>query len=182
MRKEILFAGHGGQGVMSMGLAFAHAVMSDGWEVTWLPSYGPEQRGGTANCMVVVSDRPIGSPMVTDADYAVIMNVPSLEKYAGAIKPGGVLLVNAAPAQATRADARTVPVPAWEIARELGDERVANMVMLGALVSLAGLVNPETVEAELVNVLPERHHHLLLTNRCALQAGARAVQPLAVSG
>lgn len=174
MLLETIFAGFGGQGVMSMGMVLAHAAMEEGRQVSWLPSYGPEQRGGTANCMVVISDRPIGSPLVTDPDVAVVMNRPSLARFAPAVRAGGLLFVNASMIEEVPAypGVGTVPVDSLRLAEEAGDPRVANMVMLGAVVGLTAVVSLSAAIAALGQVLPERRHHLLEANAAALARGA----------
>src|SRR5512141_3505554 len=133
MQKEIIIAGFGGQGVLFGGQVVAYAAMDAGKEVTWIPSYGPEMRGGTANCTVVVADEEIGSPVVKNPDTVLAMNLPSLDKYEPMIKPGGVLVINASMVDrpAKRTDIRVVAIPCNEIAEELGSPRLANMVAAG---------------------------------------------------
>lgn len=174
---EFIFAGFGGQGVMSMGMAVAYAAMYEGKQVSWLPSYGPEQRGGTANCMVVVSDRPVGSPLVTDPDCTVAMTLPSLEKFGSAVKPGGTLFINRSLVSvgADREDVSVFALDVLQLAKDMGDSRVANMIMLGAVVATTGVVSLEAVAAALARVLPGRYHHLLELNRAALARGATLV-------
>lgn len=174
MNRELIFAGFGGQGVMSMGMALAYAAMFEGKHVSWLPSYGPEQRGGTANCMVVISDEPVASPLITDAGYAVVMNGPSLRKFAPHVKRDGILFINSSLVDAVpeRDDIKVVQVPAVELAREVGDDRVANMVMLGAVVAATGVVRLEMVNAALRKILPHRRRHLIEVNEKALERGA----------
>ncbi len=171
---EMIFAGFGGQGVLSMGLAVAYAAMFEGKHVAWLPAYGPEQRGGTANCMVVVSDDEVGSPLVTDPDVAVVMNGPSLEKFGPHVKPGGMLFINSSliAEDAGRDDVRVIRVPTLEPAEALGEGRVANMVMLGAVIEASGVVGLAAAEAALEKVLPARRRHLIEVNRAALAKGA----------
>lgn len=173
MLHEIIIAGFGGQGVMSMGTLLAYAGIHEGKKVTWMPSYGPEQRGGTANCHVVISDQEIGSPVITHPTALVVMNQPSLDKFEGSVRQGGILiinrsLVNSAP---RRHDVRIAEVPAYQLAMELGTTRVANMVILGVLVGLTGAVSLETVVESLKKVLPERRYDLIPLNRKALEAG-----------
>lgn len=178
MTEEMLFAGFGGQGVLSMGQVVAYAAMFEGRHVSWLPAYGPEQRGGTANCMVVVSDEEIGSPLVTDPDVAVVMNLPSLEKFAPHVKPGGTLFVNASlvPGKVDRDDITVFRIPTLEAAEALGDGRVANMIMLGAVIAVTGVVSREAAAAALEKVLPARRRHLMELNKAALAKGADLVQ------
>lgn len=171
---EFIFAGFGGQGVMSMGMAIAYAAMYEGKQVSWLPSYGPEQRGGTANCMVVVSDQPVGSPLVTEPDCAVTMTLPSLEKFGPAVKPGGLLFINRSLVSggAGREDVRVFALDVLQLAKDMGDSRVANMIMLGAVIAATGVVSLAAAAGALDRVLPERHHHLLELDREALVCGA----------
>ena len=135
MQQEVIIAGFGGQGVLFAGLLLAYAAMDEGKDVTWIPSYGPEMRGGTANCTVVVSDEEIGSPFVKNPSAVLAMNLPSLDKYEKLVKPGGVLVVNASMVnrEVERKDINVVSLPANEIADEAGSKRAVNMVMLGAL-------------------------------------------------
>lgn len=174
MTRELIFAGFGGQGVMSMGMALAYAAMFEGKHVSWLPSYGPEQRGGTANCMVIISDEPVASPLITDADYTVAMNAPSLRKFAPHVKSGGTLFINSSLVDTVpeRHDIKVVQVPALELAKEVGDDRVANMVMLGAVVAATGVARLETAKAALEKILPARRRHLIEVNQRALERGA----------
>ncbi|MEW6230381.1 MAG: 2-oxoacid:acceptor oxidoreductase family protein [Bacillota bacterium] len=173
MHEEVIFAGFGGQGVLLMGQLVTYAGMMEGENVTWMPSYGPEMRGGTANCGVVVSDEEIASPLVSEPTSVVAMNRPSLEKFQGMVRPGGLIvynrsLINTGPA---RTDVRVLAVPANDIANELGDIRVANMVALGAYLGVTKVVNPETVLEAMKKVLPERRHGLIPVNRQALARG-----------
>jgi 2-oxoglutarate ferredoxin oxidoreductase subunit gamma len=144
---EILFAGFGGQGILSMGKFLAYAGMEEEKNVSWLPSYGPEMRGGTANCSVIVSDEGVGSPVVTSPDILVVMNRPSLDKFEATIKPGGILimdsdLVNREP---YREDIKVIKIPAQTTAAELGSRTIANMVLLGALIDETAVVSIEAM-------------------------------------
>lgn len=174
---EIIIAGFGGQGVLVMGQLITYAGMIEDKAVSWFPSYGPEQRGGTCNCSVVVSEGEIGSPLVTVPTAAIVMNGPSFDRFEPKVAPGGLLLYNSSLVhkQSIRDDIRTIGVPANEIADELGNPRVANMVMLGSFLEATGLVKEESVEAALKEVLAERHHHLIPLNMQALERG-RAYQ------
>lgn len=182
---EIILAGFGGQGVMSMGMLMAYSGMEEGLNVSWVPSYGPEQRGGTANCSVMISDRPVGSPVVTEPNTAVVMNTPSLQKFAPRMTPNGLLLINSSftSERPERSDLRVIEVPANDIARELGNERVANMVVVGALVSaMEGAVKLETVKRCLAKVLPEHRHNLIPLNEEALERGAELLEGTVARG
>lgn len=175
MQTETIIAGFGGQGVLFAGQVIAYAAMDNGLEVTWIPSYGPEMRGGTANCTVIVSDEEIGSPLVAHPAVVVAMNLPSLDKYEPMVKEGGLLVVNASMVDRspTRTDIHWVMVPGNEIAEELGDRRMTNMVLLGAMLANVSLLPLEAVEKSLREHLPERHHKLLPMNYKALREGAR---------
>ncbi len=178
MKKEIIAAGFGGQGVLSMGKILAYAGLMDNLEVTWMPSYGPEQRGGTANVTVVLSDKPISSPVLDMFDTAVILNQQSLDKFESRVKPGGVLIydpygINRKP---ERTDITVVPVNAMEAAIELKNSKTYNMIILGALLKVNPVVDIESVMRGLKKALPERHHHLLPANREAILKGMELVK------
>ena len=147
MQKEVIMAGFGGQGILLIGKMLAYAGMNEGKEVSWMPSYGPEMRGGTCNCTVVISDRLVGSPVIQSPKAVLAMNLPSLDKFEPDIKPGGVLLVNSSliKREPTRDDITVIMVPANEIANELGSPRSANMVALGAYLGATGAVSIEEV-------------------------------------
>lgn len=173
MQKEIIIAGFGGQGVLFAGQVLAYAAMDLGKEVTWIPSYGPEMRGGTANCTVVIADEEIGSPLVQNPPAAIALNLPSYDKYEPLIQEGGVLVVNASMVDrsAKRGDITTIFVHANEIAEEIGDRKLTNMVVVGALLAKLPEISLEAVEAALKAHLPERHHKLLPKNYEALKRG-----------
>jgi len=175
MQTEIIIAGFGGQGVLFGGQLLTYAAMDEGKEVTWIPSYGPEMRGGTANCTVVISDEEIGSPMVSHPQAAIVMNRPSLDKYEPLIKPGGLLVVNESMVDRAvdREDIRVVVVKGNEIAEKLGDKRMSNMVLLGALLANLPVLPIEAIEKALAGHLPERHKKLLPMNYEALREGAK---------
>lgn len=177
MRHAVIMAGFGGQGMMLAGQLLAYAGMLEGKHVSWYPSYGPEMRGGTANCTVVVSDEPVASPVVSEATALIAMNRPSLERFENAVEPQGVLVYNSSLIDAGpgRSDVRAVPVPANMLAEELGDKRVANIVVLGALLAATGMVAPESVVASLKKTLPERRQNLIPLNEQALAKGASAL-------
>ncbi len=162
MTHEMIFAGFGGQGVMLMGQILAYAGMLEDKHVSWLPSYGPEMRGGTANCTVVVAEQHVGSPVVTRPNLVVAMNLPSLDKFEVSIKPGGLLIYNSSliSRQPGRNDIEVLAVPANEIANELGNDRVSNMVVLGALLGKRPMVKMESIHAALRHILPPHRHHL----------------------
>lgn len=174
MQQEVIIAGFGGQGVLFTGQLLAYTGMDVGKSVTWIPSYGPEMRGGTANCTVVISDEEIGSPFVKNPTGVIAMNLPSLDKYEHLIEKGGTLVVNSSMVnrKVTRGDITVVAIPANEIAESLGSKRSVNMVMLGALLANSDLLSLESVEAALEAHLPERHKQFLAGNKAALRKGA----------
>jgi 2-oxoglutarate ferredoxin oxidoreductase subunit gamma len=177
MTHEILFAGFGGQGVLSMGMTLAYAGMIEGKEISWMPSYGPEMRGGTANCIVIVSNKFISSPIVTKFDVVVALNQPSLDRFEKAVRPNGILIYDSdnALAPPSRTDITVVPVPADTEAAKLKNLKVKNMIMLGSLLSVCEIVKVSSISKALEQVLPERYHHLLPINRQALERGAELV-------
>jgi 2-oxoglutarate ferredoxin oxidoreductase subunit gamma len=175
MQTEIIFSGFGGQGVLFAGQLLSYAAMDNDLEVTWIPSYGPEMRGGTANCTVVIADEEIGSPLVSHPNAVVAMNLPSLDKYEPLIKPGGVLVVNSSMVNRAvkRTDIKVIMVPANEIAERLGDKRMTNMVLMGALLAHLNVLPLEALEKALQEHLPARHHRFLPLNYQALREGAQ---------
>lgn len=177
MTQNILLAGFGGQGIMSMGQMLCYGGMLEGREVSWLPSYGPEMRGGAANCMVIVSDELVGSPVFSQADCFMAMNLPSLDKFENDVLPGGKLLINSTliGRKAARADIDVYYIPANDIANELGNQRVAGMVMLGAYLKLSGALKQESVLNALKKVLGEKKADMIPINKAALERGADLV-------
>lgn len=180
MEKSVLFSGFGGQGALFAGQLLTYAAADAGKHVTWIPSYGPEMRGGTAHCTVVVGDGPIGSPLVRHPDMVVAMNAPSAGKYETIVKKNGLLIINSSLVQKPprRADIHTVMIPANDMASEQGNIRLANVVMLGALLGATDLLPLDIIEKALAEHLPARHQHLLAANKAALHAGAAFVQIL----
>ena len=171
MKSKMFFAGSGGQGTLAIGQMIAKAAMDEGKEVTWLPSYGPEMRGGTANCTVVVSDKPISCPLINEADVLVVMNLPSLLKFESMVTPGGLLVINSSlvPRKATRTDIRVVEVPANDMAIRLGNDKAANMIVLGAILRETGVVSYETVKEEMKKMFSGRKEKFLPMNLKALE-------------
>ena len=167
---KMFFAGSGGQGTLALGQMLAKAAMEEGKEVTWLPSYGPEMRGGTANCTVVVSDNPIACPLINEADVLVVMNLPSLIKFEPMVVPEGLLLINSSlvPEKASRSDIRAIEVPADEKARELGNAKAANIVMLGAILKETGVVQPDSIRHQMEKMFSGRKAKYLPLNLAAL--------------
>lgn len=173
MKTEIVFAGFGGQGVLLAGQVVTYAGMEEGKNVSWYPSYGPEMRGGTASCSVVVSDEEVASPVVEEPDIVVAMNRPSFEKFEPALKPGGVMIMNTdlIEVEPTRDDITVVRVPANTLAEAAGTIKAANMVALGACNHCAGIVNDKTIISCLAKIMGEKKKHLIPTNEKALQLG-----------
>ncbi len=173
--QEIIIAGFGGQGVLSMGQIISYAAMKEGKEVSWMPAYGPEMRGGTANCIVIVSAAKVSSPIVTMFDSAIILNQPSLDKFETKVKPGGLLLCEHSTiiTPSCRTDIEVLMIPAMAEAVKMGKKQVANMILLGAFLERRPVVSISNVVQALKEVLPERHHHLIPLNEEALFAGQR---------
>ena len=181
MHEEIIISGFGGQGALFAGQLLTYAGMAEGRHVSWIPSYGPEMRGGTAHCTVVLSDNPIASPIVSHPSILMVLNIQSMDKYEALVQPGGLLIYNSslivrAP---TRTDIRVIAVPANDVATELGDARMANLVMIGALLAETGLVRPETIDGVLAEHISGRRRHLLEANKAALRRGMALAQPAA---
>ncbi|QAZ68799.1 2-oxoacid:acceptor oxidoreductase family protein [Solidesulfovibrio carbinolicus] len=177
--QDVIIAGFGGQGVMLIGNLLAYAGMEHGLNVTYIPVYGPEMRGGTANCTVVVSDDAIGSPIIRSPKSLIIMNRPSLDKFQPQLVDGGVLVVNSSlvdPALADASRVRLVPVACNEIADGLGNTRMANMVALGAFIEATGVLPLSVVEESLSHVIAKHYSHLIPQNAEALRAGANAAK------
>ena len=174
---EIIFAGFGGQGVLSMGQIIAYAGLTENKEVSWMPSYGPEMRGGTANCIVIVSENRISSPIITRFDSAILLNQPSLDKFESAVKPGGLLMYEKSTIihPPTRDDIDVVCIPAIEEADKLQVKQFANMILLGAFFEKIPVVGIETILNTLKKVLPERHHKLIPVNEKALVRGKELI-------
>jgi 2-oxoglutarate ferredoxin oxidoreductase subunit gamma len=179
MQNDIIMAGFGGQGILLIGKILAYAGMHEGKEVSWLPSYGPEMRGGTCNCTVVISDRPVGSPVIRSPRAVLAMNLPSLDRFEADVRPGGLLLINSSliNRDPSRADVTVVKVAANEIANSLGNPRAANMVALGAYLGASGAVSVEEVEAvvrETFSAKPQLVDSNLLALHRGLEVGAAA--------
>ena len=174
MQSEVIFAGFGGQGVLFSGQILAFAGMDSGMEVTWMPSYGPEMRGGTANCTVIIADEEIGAPIVRYPKAVIALNLPSLDKYEKLVKSGGVLIANSSLMDrgVARTDISSVEIPANEIAEEIGNKRLMNMVTLGALLARLPVLPVSALEQALADHLPARHKNLLPANYEALRRGA----------
>ena len=180
MLEKVLFAGFGGQGMLLIGEFLAEAGMQEDKFVSWLPSYGPEMRGGTANCSVCVSDSPIASPVITSANCVVAMNRPSLEKFERIVVPGGLLIINSSliDVPTSRTDCDVVYIPANEIAEQIGNPKGANVVILGALLEKKPMVRTETMADAIKSILGERKARFLPGNLKALEAGMEFVRTL----
>ena len=177
MKKEIIISGFGGQGVLSMGKILAYSALMEDKEVTWMPAYGPEQRGGTANVTVIVSDEKISSPILSSYDVAVVLNQPSLDKFEGRIKPGGILIydsygiINPPP----RKDITIYRINAMDKAAEMKNAKIFNMIVLGGLLKVCPVVSTNGVEKGLYKTLPERHHSLIPLNMEAFAEGGKII-------
>ena len=177
MKKEIIISGFGGQGVLSMGKILAYSGLMEDKEVTWMPAYGPEQRGGTANVTVIVSDERISSPILSKYDIAVVLNQPSLEKFEPKIKPGGILIYDGFGIikKPTRKDITVYEINAMDKAAEMKNGKVFNMIVLGGLLKIAPVVSTNGVEKALKKTLPERHHSLIPLNMQAIEEGGKII-------
>lgn len=174
MIEEIIIAGFGGQGVMSMGQLLAYAGMVDGKHVSWIPAYGPEMRGGTANCSVIISDDPISSPIIADPTTLIVLNRVSLEKFQKDVLPKGLILINSSliDVKPSRRDVRSLEIPVDQLAmQKFGNSRVANMILLGAFIEITQAVSVDSVMGALKKVLPEHRHNLIPLNRQAVELG-----------
>lgn len=177
MKKEIIIAGFGGQGVLSMGKILAYSGLMEGKEVTWMPAYGPEQRGGTANVTVIVSDGRISSPILSSYDVAIVLNQPSLEKFEPKVKPGGILIYDGygiinPPA---RDDITVYRIDAMDKAADMKNAKVFNMIVLGGLLKVCPVVSTEGLHSALFKSLPERHHALIPLNMKAVEEGMKII-------
>ncbi len=163
MDVSMILAGFGGQGILSAGKIIATAALMDGLEVSWYPSYGPEMRGGTANCMVVISEDAIGSPVVNEADVLIALSAPSLDKFAQTVKPGGLIIIDSSlvDPEIGRSDVRLLPIPASGIGSEMGHMAFASIILLGCLARQTQSFSRETFQEALMSTLPKRHHHLI---------------------
>jgi len=177
MQSEVMFAGFGGQGILASAKILAHAAMAEGFEVSWVPSYGPEMRGGTAYCTVVVSDKPIGSPIIRNPQHLVAMNRPSLEKFAQMVKPQGVILINSTLISigSGRDDVVELIIPVTDIAKELGEVRAANIVALGAFVARSGIVGFDQIIGEVKEEFSKKEKFIQL-NVEALEKGKQEAE------
>ncbi len=173
MKISLICSGFGGQGALTLGKFLAKASMREGSNVTWLPSYGPEMRGGTANCSVILSDEEVASPVVGTPDVLVAFNQPSIDKFEASLKKGGILIYNAdmCPNGSSRSDITAIKVPMNDIARELGSEKVVNMVALGVFLKATNAVKFESVKDDLIVFMKNRDQKLLELNLKAIEKG-----------
>jgi 2-oxoglutarate ferredoxin oxidoreductase subunit gamma len=180
MDRSTILAGFGGQGILFAGTVLARAAMTEGQEVLWIPSYGPEMRGGTASCTVIVGDTEIGSPVVDRADAVVALNPPSLAKFEALVAPGGLLVINVSliEAEPTRTDIEIVKVPCTQLARTAGDDRLVSVVALGALLARRPLVGLDAVRAAIEAIVSKKRPEILDADLGALDAGYRAAGAL----
>ena len=178
MTEEIIISGFGGQGVLSMGKILAYAGIMEGKQVSWMPAYGPEQRGGTANVTVIVSDEMVSSPIISHYDTAIVLNQPSLEKFEPQVKPGGTIIYDGHSIiqPPTRTDISIYRIDAMEEAARTGNAKVFNMLVLGGLLKVRPLASVEDVVKGLHKALPERHHKLIPMNEAAIRRGMEIIE------
>lgn len=180
MKHEAVFAGFGGQGVLTVGMILCYAGMREGKEVCWMPSYGPEMRGGTANCITIIANEKISSPIISKFDSVIAFNQPSVDKFEVAVKPGGNLFYESTNViePPTRSDINIYPIPAADEANKLNNLKVLNLIMLGAFNGIVQIVNDDSIEFGLRQVLPERYHNLISLNKEAYEVGKRIVEQI----
>ena len=180
MKTEIIISGFGGQGVLSMGKILAYSGLMEDKEVTWMPAYGPEQRGGTANVTVIVSDERISSPLLSKYDVAIVLNQPSLDKFESKIKQGGILIYDSFGIvnPPTRKDITVYRIDAMDRAAEMKNAKVFNMIVLGGLLKVCPVVSTDGLKKALFKSLPERHHAMIPLNMQAVEEGMRLIEPI----
>lgn len=178
MKKEIIISGFGGQGVLSMGKILAYSGLMEDKEVTWMPAYGPEQRGGTANVTVIVSDERVSSPILSKYDVAIVLNQPSLDKFEPKLKAGGILIYDGYGIMnpPTRKDITVYRIDAMDKAAEMKNPKVFNMIVLGGLLKVCPVVSTEGLNKALCKSLPERHHAMIPLNMQAVEEGMKIIQ------
>ncbi|MGD8782445.1 MAG: 2-oxoacid:acceptor oxidoreductase family protein [Ignavibacteria bacterium] len=182
MTEEIIIAGFGGQGVLSMGMILCYSGVVENKEVSWMPSYGPEMRGGTANCIAIISDTKISSPIISKFDTVIALNQPSVDKFEKAVKPGGLMLIDSTNINnpPTRTDIEIIGIEASNEAAKMENTKVMNMIMLGAFLQKKPIITIPNIMEGLKKVLPERYHHLLPLNEKALRKGMELVETTSV--
>jgi 2-oxoglutarate ferredoxin oxidoreductase subunit gamma len=173
--QEIIIAGFGGQGILSAGRILAYAGLLENKSVSWLPSYGPEMRGGTANCNVIISDELVGSPILNSATSLIVMNTPSLEKFENVVDSGGIIIIDNSliDIKPKRTDVDIYEIPATKMASDMGNLTYANIILLGKLIAKTGIISKENFEAALKKVLPKKHHYLIPEEIKALEKGMK---------
>jgi len=178
MHEEIIVSGFGGQGALFAGQLLTYTGMDEGWHVTWIPSYGPEMRGGTAHCIVILSDDDIGSPIIRRPTMAIVMNPASMDKYEPLVKPGGLLVANSTLVRdrSKRDDIEAIYIPANDLASELGNVRMANVILLGAMLGTREVVSLKGIEHTLESHLPEERRKIIEPNKRALARGVKFVR------
>ncbi len=178
MTEEIIIAGFGGQGVLSMGQILCYSGVMQGKEVSWMPSYGPEMRGGTANCTAIISDRQISSPVLNTFDTAIVLNQPSLDKFEAAVKPGGLLIYeeNGITRKPERTDINVFSITAYDESVRMNNTKVFNMIVIGGFLKVRPIIELENVIKGLEKVLPERYHHLIPLNKKAIHQGMEIIK------
>jgi len=184
MTEEVVIAGFGGQGVLSMGMILCYSGIMEDKEVSWMPSYGPEMRGGTANCIAIVSDSKISSPIISKFDTVIALNQPSVDKFESMVKPGGLLLYESTNVikPPTRSDIDLVGIPASAEAAKMKNTKIMNMIVLGAFLKKKPIIKFENIIEGLKQVLPERYHHLIPLNTDALNRGMALVDEVSETG
>lgn len=182
MREDFLLSGFGGQGVMFAGQLLAYAAMDEGHQVTWIPSYGPEMRGGTAHCVVTISDKPIGSPLTSTPQAALVFNNPSFEKYEMQVTLGGLLVLNSTliTRNSTRSDITLLPIPATTMADQLGNLKLTNVIMLAAAVTARPVISVDAIKHAIEQHMPQHRRDLLTLNLQAIDQGAQFCEHLRV--
>ena len=182
MQTEIIISGFGGQGVLFAGQLLAYCALDNKKEVTWFPSYGPEMRGGTAHCTVIISEEEIGSPVVKNPTAVIVMNLPSLDRYESEVKPGGLLVVNSSLVDRSpqRKDIDILEVPSNKIAEELGERRLGNLVLIGALLQRLPIFTIKQIGIALEKHIPGRHREMLKLNIAALECGFQLAEGLLI--
>lgn len=171
--QQIIISGFGGQGILSAGRILAYAGMLENKNVSWLPSYGPEMRGGTANCNVIISGEAVGSPILNSATSLIVMNGPSLDKFEGIVESGGLIIIDSSlvDKEPKRKDVEVCGIPATKTAFEMGNPAFANIILLGKLIAVTKIVSKEAFEESLKKMLPEKKHHLIPVEMKALEFG-----------
>ena len=175
MHEEVIISGFGGQGALFAGQLLTYTGLDEGWHVSWIPSYGPEMRGGTAHCTVILSDDDIGSPIIRQPSVCIVMNPPSMDKYESLVRPGGLLVANSTlvRTKSERDDIKAVYVPANDLAAELGNVKMANVVLLGAMLGTREILPIDSVKRTLDEHIPERRKHIIEPNKRALDRGVQ---------